>query len=214
MARNLFSIPIFFIIFRETLEAAIVVSVLFGLAKQIVHEDSTRSSTLVADVDSTEEKDKTTPSLQDETPVVDGPEQRRRLLRKLNIQVRTVPDPIILEPLTSPKQIILGAGLGLLISIAIGGALIGVWVTKASNLWEKAEALWEGALSIPVARRMIETNAACRNIRFDRFHSDFLHGHRHAQDGSRQNKMAHQTRAGLQRRSFVSLSTQFRYSTD
>ena len=38
MGKNLFSVPIFFIVFRETLEAAIIVSVLLGLAEQIVHE--------------------------------------------------------------------------------------------------------------------------------------------------------------------------------
>jgi high-affinity iron transporter len=40
MARNLFSVPIFFIVFRETLEAAIIVAVLLGLVEQIVHDDS------------------------------------------------------------------------------------------------------------------------------------------------------------------------------
>ncbi|KNZ81593.1 Plasma membrane iron permease [Termitomyces sp. J132] len=39
MAKNLFSVTIFFIVFRETLEAAIIVSVLLGLVEQIVHED-------------------------------------------------------------------------------------------------------------------------------------------------------------------------------
>jgi high-affinity iron transporter len=37
MAPNVFSIPIFFIVFRETLEASIIVSVLLGLVEQIVH---------------------------------------------------------------------------------------------------------------------------------------------------------------------------------
>jgi len=39
MARNLFSVPIFFIVFRETLEAAIIVSVLLSLVEQIVYDD-------------------------------------------------------------------------------------------------------------------------------------------------------------------------------
>ena len=39
MARNVFSVPIFFIVFRETLEAAIIVSVLLGLVEQIIHQD-------------------------------------------------------------------------------------------------------------------------------------------------------------------------------
>jgi high-affinity iron transporter len=147
MARNLFSIPIFFIIFRETLEAAIVVSVLLGLAKQIILDDrSNVSSTLGTEAESTEEKDKTTPSPQTQEPVDDGPEQRRRLLRKLRIQVSISLRLCTLSP-TSREQIYLGAGLGLIISIAIGGAIVAVWVTKASNLWERAEALWEGGVS-------------------------------------------------------------------
>jgi high-affinity iron transporter len=98
MARNLFSIPIFFIIFRETLEAAIVASVLLGLAKQIVLDDrSNLSSTLVASAESTEEKDRTTPPTQTQELVEDGPEQRRRLLRKLRIQVSICPCPCALS---------------------------------------------------------------------------------------------------------------------
>ena len=44
MARNLFSVPIFFIVFRETIEAAIIVSVLLGLVEQIVRESKDSSS--------------------------------------------------------------------------------------------------------------------------------------------------------------------------
>ncbi|KAI5996491.1 hypothetical protein F5J12DRAFT_853926 [Pisolithus orientalis] len=39
MPQNLFSITIFFVTFRETLEAAIIVSVLLGLVNQIVKGD-------------------------------------------------------------------------------------------------------------------------------------------------------------------------------
>lgn len=45
MARNLFSVPIFFIVFRETIEAAIIVSVLLGLVEQIVRENNGTNST-------------------------------------------------------------------------------------------------------------------------------------------------------------------------
>ncbi len=43
MGKNVFSVPISFIVFRETLEAAIVVSVLLGLVKQIAYKDNGRS---------------------------------------------------------------------------------------------------------------------------------------------------------------------------
>jgi len=54
MARNLFSVPIFFIVFRETLEAAIIISVLLGLVEQLVRDDPA-SKTL--------ETNSTTPSI-------------------------------------------------------------------------------------------------------------------------------------------------------
>jgi high-affinity iron transporter len=87
MVRNLFSIPIFLIVFRETLEAAIIVSVLLGLAKQIVHDDRF-SVTTSASADSTAERDKNEEAGSVPSAIVDGPLQRRRLLRKLRIQVR------------------------------------------------------------------------------------------------------------------------------
>ena len=71
MARSLFSVPIFFIIFRETLEAAIIISVLLGLVEQIVHDDPS----------SVASNEKQLPDPED-TEV-----ERRKLLRKLRIQV-------------------------------------------------------------------------------------------------------------------------------
>lgn len=73
MARNLFSVPIFFIVFRETLEAAIILSVLFGLADQIVHDDRVSVASNSAD-------EKTVPS--EDSEII-----RRRLLRKMRIQI-------------------------------------------------------------------------------------------------------------------------------
>ena len=82
MAKSLFSIPIFFIVFRETLEAAIIISVLLGLAGQIVSRDPNF-------IQRTEES--RTPGEEDgainELVVVDDAVQRRRLLRKMRIQV-------------------------------------------------------------------------------------------------------------------------------
>lgn len=37
MAKNLFSVPIFFIVFRECLEASLIIAILLGLVEQIVH---------------------------------------------------------------------------------------------------------------------------------------------------------------------------------
>lgn len=86
MARNLFSVPIFFIVFRETLEAAIIVSVLLGLVEQIVHEDSEgRLSGLTTQVTtSSDEKVGDANQPEGEDHLV----RKRRLIRKLRIQVR------------------------------------------------------------------------------------------------------------------------------
>ncbi|KAK0458145.1 Ftr1 protein [Desarmillaria tabescens] len=125
MTKNLFSVPIFFIVFRETLEAAIIISVLLGLAEQIIHDD--RRPIVAAEANSEENS-----SGNDSDNVV----KRRRLIRKLRI------------------QIFLGAGIGLFIAFAIGAAFIAVWFTRASDLWQKAEKLWEGIFQL-IASLMI-----------------------------------------------------------
>ncbi|KAF8816071.1 iron permease FTR1 [Phlegmacium glaucopus] len=123
MTKNLFSVPIFFIVFRETLEAAIIISVLLGLAEQIVNRDS--NSIEQVQTSSGEENAES-----ESMPVVDDPVQRRRLLRKLRIQIFG------------------GASLGLFIALAIGASFLAVWFTKANDLWSKSETLWEGIFEL------------------------------------------------------------------
>ncbi|KAF9082606.1 high-affinity iron permease [Mortierella sp. AD031] len=89
---NWLSIPVFFIIFRETTEAAIIVSVLLSFLRQVLTDDSA---------------------------------MRKRLSR----------------------QIWAGTGLGLLISLAIGGAFILVWNWYGKNLWAASEGIWVGSFS-------------------------------------------------------------------
>lgn len=79
MTQNLFSVPIFFIVFRETLEAAIIISVLLGLAEQIVSKDpDSVEQTAIGEED---------PAKSESVPAVDDAVRRRRLLRKLRMQV-------------------------------------------------------------------------------------------------------------------------------
>ncbi|KAG5638014.1 hypothetical protein H0H81_002282 [Sphagnurus paluster] len=132
MAKNLFSVPIFFIVFRETLEAAIIISVLLGLVEQIVHGDpllsQTVTRTFTEDAASKNGSETTGPiALADPE---DDRAHRHRLIRRLRIQIFS------------------GAALGLLVAFAIGAAFIAVWFTKASDLWSKSEALWEGIFSL------------------------------------------------------------------
>lgn len=131
MGKNLFSVPIFFIVFRETLEAAIIISVLLGLVEQIVQDDPNRLTNVVQ----TTAGDSTDDSLP--SPVASDPEdatiRSRRLIRKLRI------------------QIFLGAGLGLLIAMSIGAAFLAVWFRRAADLWAKSEKLWEGIFEFVAA---------------------------------------------------------------
>lgn len=87
MARSLFSVPIFFIVFRETLEATIIVSVLLGLVEQIVRKDlnvsgGQNTSPTLDESDNREERN--IPS-QELSGNEDGP-QTKRLIRKMRFQ--------------------------------------------------------------------------------------------------------------------------------
>ncbi|THH08992.1 hypothetical protein EW146_g8813 [Bondarzewia mesenterica] len=67
MGKSLFSVPIFFIVWRETLEAAIIISVLLGLVEQIVKDDThpfarTHHQAVITD----EKKDDVSPADTDE----------------------------------------------------------------------------------------------------------------------------------------------------
>ncbi|KAG1729694.1 Ftr1 protein [Suillus lakei] len=128
-AQNLFSISIFFIVFRETLEGAVIVSVLLGLVEQIVHRDIDQFQTL------TEHSRPVSAHHNDSETTIQGEGEsdatlKRRLVRKLRVQV------------------LAGASIGLFIAFALGAAFIAVWFTKAANLWAKAELLWEGIFEL------------------------------------------------------------------
>jgi len=83
MAKNLFSVPIFFIVFRETVEAAIIISVLLGLTHQIVTRASSRVPSTVVTESSNQESDENDPA------------ERTRLLKKMKLQVRYCRQTII-----------------------------------------------------------------------------------------------------------------------
>ncbi|KAJ3572927.1 hypothetical protein NP233_g2756 [Leucocoprinus birnbaumii] len=140
MGKNLFSVPIFFIVFRETLEAAIIVSVLLGMVEQLVYGDgkATPPSTSLAGNEGTDTDGANGLNTQTRSfsgLVEDNTIQRRKLLRRMRI------------------QIFIGSAIGLFIALAIGAAFIAVWFTKASDLWSKSEALWEGRIFNPARFR-------------------------------------------------------------
>lgn len=131
MAKNLFSLTIFFVTFRETLEAAIIISVLLGLVKTIVqdHSDagggnqnpSSKKGITSSVIRLQSDSDEATPQ---------DPTMQSRVIRKMRL------------------QILLGSAAGLLIAIAIGGTFVAIWFTQATNLWTKAEQLWEGVFQL------------------------------------------------------------------
>ncbi|KAI0094303.1 Ftr1 protein [Irpex rosettiformis] len=134
MGKNVFSVPIFFILFRETLEAAIIVSVLLGLVEQIVHDDSLAPRLAApSNENDNNSSDKNSAELS-EQPVLendlDDAARKKRFIRRMR------------------WQIFAGALVGLSIALAIGAAFIAVWFTKASNLWSKSEELWEGIFEL------------------------------------------------------------------
>ncbi|TFK49375.1 Ftr1 protein [Heliocybe sulcata] len=150
MTKNLFSVPIFFILWREVLEAAIIISVLLGLVEQIVREEPRRlgggsdrpreKEREPSPVNEKREGDAVVPELREdgdgssgsggsERDAASGEEvgmDAKKLVKKLR------------------WQIFLGGLIGLLIALSIGAAFIAVWFTEAADLWSESEGLWEG----------------------------------------------------------------------
>ncbi|KAG9102219.1 high-affinity iron permease [Ceratobasidium sp. UAMH 11750] len=155
MAKNVFSVPIFFIVFREALEASIVISVLLSLVEQIVLKAGAGHPSLSSQVQrggsnpalgraQTRESKRSGQHTGAHDPPATPPEHdhgsehgnegvpdyKRRLIRKMRIQVFA------------------GAGLGLIVALAIGAAFIAVWFTKVVDLFSSAEELWEGIFNL------------------------------------------------------------------
>ena len=194
MGKNVFSVPIFFIVFRETLEAAIIVSVLLGLVEQIVHNDPALLPGAVPPTPSEKERErppleKSDSSNNSNEGAVAAPElpsgedlqvDTKRLLRKMRI------------------YIFAGALLGLFVALAIGAAFIAVWFTQAADLWSKSEELWEGmclyrCITVynpkPLAHHRYLL--ACRVSHYLR------HGCQYAQDGQSEGEVAGEAPASL-----------------
>ncbi|KAF8551776.1 iron permease FTR1 [Imleria badia] len=119
MAPNLFSVTIFVVVFREALEACLIVSVLLSLVEQILHKSPPATTTTAITPPSS-------PPDLESNPTTVCP----RVLKKLRLQV------------------LLGALVGLAIALAIGGAFIAIWFTQAKDLWTNSEQLWEGIFKL------------------------------------------------------------------
>lgn len=173
MAKNVFSVPIFIIVFRETLEAAIIISVLLSLVEQLITSRVASSSvvpsnegTRNSDADSKDAADIRLPT----TLVEDDSIQRRRVLRRMRIQVNHRNDYNLSAIITYefiryslaqvwvcslPSPLVLRRSLLIATDkiFSSGIRFIAVWFTKASDLWAKAEDLWEGKQYAYLRRR-------------------------------------------------------------
>ncbi|QRW21562.1 plasma membrane iron permease [Rhizoctonia solani] len=118
MPKNVFSL------FRESLEASIIVAVLLSLVEQIVLNASLGHPSLSSQAHRGAQIHRS------DVPELPLPHDKRRLIRKMRLQVLT------------------GAAAGLVIALAIGAAFIAVWFTKVVDLFSSAEELWEGIFSL------------------------------------------------------------------
>ncbi|ELU42616.1 putative iron permease FTR1 [Rhizoctonia solani AG-1 IA] len=196
MPKNVFSVSIYEFrlqLFRESLEASIIVAVLLSLVEQIVlnaslghpslssqaHREGSdpslgRSRTRESKAEGPDESGTDTPPQDHAEGAQPLPHDKRRLIRKMRLQVLT------------------GAAAGLVIALAMyvlrfnqyncscsvnsGAAFIAVWFTKVVDLFSSAEELWEGIFSL-IASRKVEGKA------FGRIRSEsvFLQYHTRAQ---------------------------------
>ncbi|KAM0748648.1 iron permease FTR1 [Meredithblackwellia eburnea MCA 4105] len=123
MGGSVFSVPIFIVVLRETIEAAIIVSVLLGLVENLVtKEHESRDVSFVDDK-----------RVEDEETQADRDQRKKYLLRRMRIQIWA------------------GTGVGLFCAIAIGAAFIAVFFTLANDIWASSEEIWEGTFSLVAA---------------------------------------------------------------
>ncbi|KAJ9107945.1 hypothetical protein QFC19_002688 [Naganishia cerealis] len=155
MGKNLFSVTIFFVIFRETIEAAIIISVLLSFVEQLMTSGKlTSKDQPVSTVDKGETPPSTTISTLD-SDETGGVDKLKRIIRRMRIQIWA------------------GTLVGFLVSLCIGAAFIAVvstvsvpnpftllnlacrclvqFYTTLSDLWAKSEQIWEGVFSLIAA---------------------------------------------------------------
>lgn len=119
MYEDVFSIQIFFIIFRETLETAIIVSVLLAFINQRFAQDDANENELDNDDD-------------DELGLRAATKQAEKLKLKQRLTY----------------QVWAGAVLGLVVCFVIGVVFITVFYVLGRDYWSYTERVWEGIFSL------------------------------------------------------------------
>ncbi|CAE6472430.1 unnamed protein product [Rhizoctonia solani] len=163
MAKNLFSVPIFFILLRESLEASIIVSVLLSLVEQIVispnplqSESTERLATAGAPPGQSDAPSGSTAGSGVATPGSQAKDARNREEPSDDaLEIQPTPNESDTGESTRSEllrrlrwQIVLGAGLGLLLALVIGAAFVAIWFIKVVDLFSAAEEIWEGVFSL------------------------------------------------------------------
>lgn len=165
MAKNLFSVPIFFILLRESLEASIIVSVLLSLVEQIVvspnalqSESTDRFATAGALPGQSDAPSSSTGGSGLATPGSQAKDARIR--EEPSDDAASIASQRTSNEGDSGEirrsellrrlrwQIVLGAGSGLLLAFVIGAAFVAVWFIKVVDLFSAAEEIWEGVFSL------------------------------------------------------------------
>ncbi|GFZ45102.1 Plasma membrane iron permease [Saitozyma sp. JCM 24511] len=163
MAQDLFDVPIFFIVFRETVEAAIIVSVLLSFVEQLMltgRLSSSRVPSKHAGETNTLLEDSRGPDSHAEASASpsasDSAQQDSSRGLGLGREVESTNDDETskrVRKLVRRMRIQIWAGTisGFIIALSIGAAFIAVFYTKLVNLWAATEQIWEGAFCILAA---------------------------------------------------------------
>ncbi|PWN25546.1 iron permease FTR1 [Jaminaea rosea] len=151
MGQNVFAPSIFFITFRESLEAALVVGTLMGMLESLAHDllpDSKSSSASSTVGNSEESKEASTPNgSSEERKEAIGPNDSTSSTNvngnaDAEIDANHAERRVLIKKLR--KLVLLGAGCGLGIAFIIGAIFLAVFYTQSNDLYAKAEELWEG----------------------------------------------------------------------
>ncbi|KAF9239308.1 Ftr1 protein [Melanogaster broomeanus] len=146
MSTNLFSVTIFFVVFRETLEAAIIVSVLLSLLEQIIEEQPTNRAPHLPN---------RLPPLSTTAPPPNSVSIPASYVGSgFKYTIISLCLYVSSNLVLRNSQVLLGASVGLAIAVALGATFIAIWFTQAKDLWAKSEQIWEGVFEL-VASLMI-----------------------------------------------------------
>ncbi len=135
MAVDVFSVPVFLVVFRESLETVIIVSVLLAFLKQTLGRPDTELQELSTQEQQTQHRENaatSTPAAADSTTATTTP----------------LPDPRLSPYRRLVRQVWAGTLAGLLLCCVVAAALIAVFYTLGADRWGASEETYEGAFAL------------------------------------------------------------------